>query len=135
MLPTLTTLLLLAFTPAAASTGQTETTLKFVEEGIMRAPIAMIGTNESGGFHGQLVAISSKWKECNLAEFAKAAREIAGVLEESDQLSGQLAIYHSPSAELREQADEIDRRDAAIRAFREQLDKCGWMAEPGAFDR
>ena len=135
MLPTLTALLLLAFAPATVSTGRTETTIKFVEEGSIPAPIATIGTNASGGFRGPLIAISNKWEECDLAEFAKAAREIAGVLEESDRLSGQLAIYRSPSATLRAEADEIDRRDTAIRAFRAQLDKCGWMAEPGAFDR
>lgn len=135
MLPALTALLLLAFTPATASTGQTQATLELVDEVTITPPLATIGETEGGGFHGPLIIVSSGWKECDLAEFAKAAREVAGLLEASDRLSGQLAIHRSPSATLREQADEVDRLDAAIRALRGQLDKCGWMAEPGAFDR
>lgn len=109
--------------------------------------LATIGLDmDTDGYTGPFVTISPDdcGKRCDLAEFAKAARGIAPYLEASDDHLTNDAVYRTPSQALREAAAEMDRRDAvihtlrvdaAIHTLREQLDKCGWMAEPGAFDR
>lgn len=128
-------LVALAFIPNAASTGKTEPILKVTEKGSIPVPIATIGTTENGGYKGPMIVYSKDGKACDLAAFTKAANDLAEFLSVSDDPMISADIYRTPAAQLRHEADRMDARDAAIRAFRAQLDKCGWMAEPGAFDR
>lgn len=103
--------------------------------GATPAPLATIGSNEQGGYGGPMIVYSRDGKACDLGAFARAAVELSRFLSPSDEIAITPAIYRSPADQLRHEAEQIEAQDKAIRAFREQLESCSWVAEPEAFDR
>lgn len=90
---------------------------------------------EAFGDDVSIARADSSTKYCNVSAFAAAAIALEPFLSTTEDLSTELAIYRSPANQLRYEADRMDARDAAVVAFRAELIACGWMAEPGAFDR
>ena len=61
---------------------------------------------------------------CSHGELLAAARALSVYLSLSTDPSMSDLMYRSPANDLRQQADAIDGRDAAIRRFRDVLAAC-----------
>jgi hypothetical protein len=74
-------------------------------------------------FISQVVTAEVDRAVSNYSELHQICKELSQFLEVSGDIHTINAVYRSPSSELRERADRMDRRDATLRKFRNVMER------------
>jgi hypothetical protein len=72
----------------------------------------------------QQLVISDKREKACFAKMREAMRAIAPFTHPTEYIVSEHAVYESPAARMREEADQIERKDKAVQQFNETYREC-----------